>query len=257
MVDGDFIPDAPSTLVANGQFARDVSIIQGWNEDDGSIFTPTTIFDETAIASFLRSYTPGLSDPSLASIFKLYPLSDFAPFPAQRIDAQYVRASRIFRDIVFTCPALRFAEAIVQRGSTAFLYQLNQTVFTPDFAQQGTPEYGISHFSDIPYVFDEPSEVEIFDVGASDRDLATQISGAWSAFASSGKPCSKGSLNLCTWPTAFEKGDPVVKSRYLLLGSKNAGILYLTASPSPGATDSQKLWNRCAFIAGIQNELQA
>ncbi len=57
VLDGDFIPDAPSKLIATGQFARNIPIIQGWNENDGSLFTPSSIMDEVGVLGFLKAWS--------------------------------------------------------------------------------------------------------------------------------------------------------------------------------------------------------
>jgi carboxylesterase type B len=38
-----FIPDAPSKLLRSGRFTRNIDMIAGWNENDASLFTPSTL----------------------------------------------------------------------------------------------------------------------------------------------------------------------------------------------------------------------
>jgi carboxylesterase type B len=54
-VDGTFIPSAPSTLLKTGKFAKNISVIIGWNESGGALFTAslTDLMNETALHQYL------------------------------------------------------------------------------------------------------------------------------------------------------------------------------------------------------------
>jgi carboxylesterase type B len=54
VVDGDFLPEAPSKLFSRGRFAK-VPMIAGWAEDDGTIFTPQNIMTEEEAIDFVES----------------------------------------------------------------------------------------------------------------------------------------------------------------------------------------------------------
>ena len=166
-----------------GQFYKNVSIIIGWNADEGTIFTPPTVANDSAVASFLSTAFPGLTNTTIGQILKLYPVSDFEfqLAPNDTVSVQYYRASRIWRDITFTCPAIDLSYNVMKRSSAdAWLYELNQTTFTHQFP----PYFGVPHISDVPYIFNEVGA----NASASDILLAAQMSGNWTGFAATGTP---------------------------------------------------------------------
>jgi carboxylesterase type B len=69
-----------------------------------------------------------------------------------------------------------------------YLYVLNQTIFAPAFAEEGTSYYGVSHFSDIPYVFNQAKSRYSFLASAADAKLSSEMSGSWASFAVYGNP---------------------------------------------------------------------
>jgi carboxylesterase type B len=253
-VDGDFIPDAPSKLIATGQFARKIPIIQGWNENDGSLFTPSSITDEVGVLGFLKALGPGLTNASLHTALQLYPVTDFVDSATR--SAQWFRAAQLIRDIVFTCPALRFAEATAENGADAYLYNLNQTAFARRFAAATQQYLGVVHYSDIPYVFNLVSQVTPPDAPlASDITLAHELSGSWSTFAWTGRPCGKGK-STCQWPEAFSSTAYGVKATVEVIGGPDPGPKQLTSAGGIGAINRENLWARCDFVQRSQSELR-
>jgi carboxylesterase type B len=255
VVDHDFIPDAPSKLVKTGQFSRDVSVITGWATDDGSLFTPPTIANDSAVAAFLVITYPNLSESTVAQILALYPVSDFESqvAPNDVVNAHYYRASRMFRDAKFTCPCIDISYNVMRYSNAdAWLYELNQTVFTSYYASIGSPYLGVSHFSDIPYVF---NEVIAFNASSSDSLLAAQMSGSWSAFAATGIP-----TNPMTWPVGYswvEFLSPAPWEAVInVFGGPYAGPAQVGADSYEGPVGMEKLLLRCAFWNSIHKELQ-
>jgi carboxylesterase type B len=267
-VDGDFIPDLPSTLFKTGRFAK-VPMIIGWNEDDGSLFTPPTISTQDDLIKFLLKLVPGLSKPTVDRILHLYPTSDFQGFPDVNLTAQWTRASRITRDIEFLCPALFVAiqvnnhqshhtaahlfapstgsqqllEDFHAESGPVFLYHLNQTAFNPVLDAQGLTFLGISHTADIAYIFDE---VARFDDSASNVRLAKQISGSWARFATFGVPSGKGA-SVGGWETGFgsrEKGT-LENARVMVIGRGEPGISMLEGNET---LKRERLVERCGFL---------
>ncbi|MCJ1438837.1 hypothetical protein MMC27_008227 [Xylographa pallens] len=255
-VDGDFIPDAPSSLVASGRFAPNVSLIQGWNHNDGSIFTSTAISNATAAEEFIHLEWKGISTSSLSELLAQYPITDFAPLPASNTSAYFFQAAQILRDITFTCPAIRFAQATARKGARAYLYELNQTSFVNEFAGLNLAEFGVFHFSDIPYVFRN-----LQNATDSDIQLASQVSGSWSAFAAHADPSVRGSNNatlLSSWLQAFAFGHRTedIGAVVNVIGGQRSGLQGIPVTgPGLGPIADENLWSRCAFIESIQSEL--
>lgn len=106
VVDGDFLPDAPSKLIAEHRFAN-VSTIQGWTDNDAALFTTENLKTEEDTYKWLRAYLPAFSEAQLAKLQALYPSSDFHTtyFPNGKImqHQQFYRTARMYRDMLFTC----------------------------------------------------------------------------------------------------------------------------------------------------------
>ncbi|KAJ6032711.1 carboxylesterase [Penicillium herquei] len=196
-----FIPDSPHKLLSSGRFARNIDIISGWNENDGSFFVatdPTTIRTNNDVAEVILGEAPNLSSENLAKALSLYPVSDFPSDSSQNITAQYFRASRIIRDMEFTCGNL-FTTKMNQKYSnpdtSSYLFSLNQTMFEVVLELEDLTYYQVCHFSDIPYVFNLATTSYANIATASDIRLSSQMSGSWASFASLGNPSvSRGSL---------------------------------------------------------------
>ncbi|MCJ1386162.1 hypothetical protein MMC17_009288 [Xylographa soralifera] len=254
IVDRDFIPDAPSSLVASGRFAPNVSLIQGWTHNDGSIFTSAAISNETAVEEFIHFEWSGISTSSLTQLLAQYPITDFAPLPASNTSAYFFQAAQIFRDLTFTCPAVRFAQATARKGARAYLYELNQTSFVNEFARLDLSEFGVFHFSDIPYVFRN-----LQNATASDIELASQVSGSWSAFAAHADPSVRGISNatvLSSWLQAFAFGPRTegIGAVVNVIGGPSSGLQGVPVTgPGLGPIATEKLWSRCAFVESIQS----
>ncbi|KAF7979258.1 hypothetical protein HWV62_42932 [Athelia sp. TMB] len=264
VVDGDFIPEAPSVLVKTGQFARDVSVIVGWNADDSSFFTSPTISTDADVAASLNQF-PALKNSTIARILDMYPVAEFAGavMPNDIVTAQYYRASRILRDLTVTCVAVDLAFHVAQyaeRGATARLYDLNQTALSTLYVADAMPYLGVSHFSDIPYIFDE---VDFFPGStAADQALARAMAGSWAAFAANGDPAHVKAANGTTlgeWPVAFgggAKGDAPTEFVVNVIGGPAAGPDTVTAQNGTGSLAAEKLAVRCAYLNTLYDELQ-
>ncbi|KAL4786416.1 Alpha/Beta hydrolase protein [Aspergillus varians] len=186
-----FIPESPSKLLSTGRFARNVDIIGGWNEDDGSFSTPTSLTTEKDVAVFLKDEYPAFSTSDIARALALYSVSSFSSRgaslpPANRnITAHYFRASQMKRDAEFACPSLYMAQMMGRYSTTStanYLFALNQTLFREMYAAVDVSYLGVSHFSDIPYVFNQvESEDYAPFASAQDSILSSEMSGSWAA----------------------------------------------------------------------------
>lgn len=228
-----FIPDSPSNLVRKGQFAHDVDMILGWNENDGSLFTLPTV--NSSVAIFETLTFQGLTEESKKRALQLYPESEFTG--TNQVSAQYFRASQMTRDAGFSCPNLLLAQANAKYSASTtgnYLYALNQTVFEGFFEEAGTPYYGVCHFSDIVFVFNEATTRFAQTSTPSDNVLSGLMSGSWAAFASSGQPSGlKGTLS--GWSKEGKSGISNVQ---------------VIGGPEPGSrslSGYERLLERCEF----------
>ncbi|CEH11757.1 Acetylcholinesterase/Butyrylcholinesterase [Ceraceosorus bombacis] len=121
-VDGDFIPDTPDNLVAQGKFNRDVAIVNGDNEDEGTILTtPAVTLNTTDDAGFKRwvrevLYTD-ISEADYQQLAKLYPNNpaDGSPYGTGlygALSSQNKRVASIFGDATFQAPRKRLLKEV-------------------------------------------------------------------------------------------------------------------------------------------------
>jgi len=136
-------------------------------------------------------------------------------------------------------------------SADAWLYELNQTTFTHQFP----PYFGVPHISDVPYVF---NEVGALNASASDTLLAAQMSGNWSAFAATGKP-----TDATTWPVGYPSVDFATKSAVApteavvnVIGGPYPGPAAISTQSNEGPVGQEKLFQRCAFLNSIYDELR-
>ncbi|KAF7980019.1 hypothetical protein HWV62_40134 [Athelia sp. TMB] len=261
VVDDDFIPAAPSTLVQTGRFARDVSVIVGWNLDDSSLFTAPNITTDADVAASLTQF-PALKNSTIMRLLEMYPVTEFAGdvLPNDTVTAQFYRASRIQRDLTLTCPAIDLAAHVAQYGAPARLYELNQSALAGLFALAGEAFLGVSHLSDIAYVFNEAAEYP--GAAPADSALALAMSGSWAAFAATGDPASvkvPNGTTLGRWPVAFSgraEGEAASEMVVNVIGGPSPGPVTLTAHNETGPLASEKLVSRCAYLNTLYVELQ-
>ncbi|KAF2170858.1 hypothetical protein M409DRAFT_63922 [Zasmidium cellare ATCC 36951] len=221
-----FIPDSPSRLLNSGQFAHNIDIVTGWDENDGSFFTPTTIKTDQDVAAFLVS-SIGLANSSVDQALRLYPVTEFEQDASSNISTQYFRASQMSRDSEHTCPSLLMVQANSRfsRCSTAnYLFALNQTVFTPILRAENASYYGVPHFSDIPFVFNQASTRYAEVSSSSDDTISSLMSGSWAAFADRGR-VSGVNGTLPDWPGKEQRCCPREEAANVrVIGGPNSGL---------------------------------
>ena len=242
-----FIPESPSNLLMSGSFARGIEIITGWNENDGSLFVPTTLILDSDVVDWISSRLSALSKAAIQAALGLYPTSSFPSDVAENVTAQYFRASRMFRDFQLALPSLLMIQANANHshGAANYIFALNNTIFAVLFAADNISYYGVSHFSDIPYVFNQ-AMTRYADVSSlSDIQLSSKIRGSWASFAASGNP-SKGNGTVPEWKnaraTGSRSGD---KHDYnvRVLGGPDAGLKDVGGA----GTYHEELARKCTF----------
>lgn len=249
-----FLPDRPSKLLRDGRFPNNVDILTGWNEDDGTLFEPAKIKSDADVIAALRSETfldNQMTDESFAEMLTLYPVSDFSNYPAENISAQFFRTARISRDIQFTCPSIFMVDAMANHSEPnvrTYLYDLNATLDTADEAEANELYLGVTHGSDLPFVFDETAFLP--KVPTNLVQLGNQISGSWAYFAHTGTLLAQTNRTLQDWPQARKDGyqgyqDGTLSVR--VLGGHLEGPAVISAKGARGALAAENIVQRCAF----------
>lgn len=260
-IDGDFIPQAPSALLRKGLFHKNVSVIAGWNYNDGSIFASPLLNTSQAVQGYLAASYPHLNATTKKTLMSLYPVKDFlATATAVQASPYYLQAAEIYRDVNFACPAIDAAHHIAQYGGHSYLYELNETTFGALLQLSGAGFEGVIHVSDVPFVFNNANIG--LGINAAQEVVQTRMSGSWAHFASTGNPSGNASISLAGWGQAYNKTEASVKGQAVqnasvrVIGGPNAGQHEFNKSSSVGI--ESQLLERCAFInsEGFYDQLQ-
>lgn len=252
-IDGDFIPEAPSALLAAGKFSK-IPFMAGWTKDDAAPFTSTSIQTANDTLAYISNIYTALRPETLKSILPLYPITDFIANPTANLSAEFFRTAQIFRDILLTCPNFLLGAAMAKKmsseSSPIYLFMQNQTILK---SKSGVAtELGIIHTSDLPYVFGQFADYNttgwtVYPT-ASDYELLERQSRSWSSFAWTGRPSVPGKRTLEGWTGSYDgwTGDVegVSGTKVYTIGGGNAGLSEI----DEGAIAGQKLASRCAFL---------
>jgi carboxylesterase type B len=249
VIDGDFLPAAPSTLIREGRFA-DVTTMIGWCQDDLTFFTEPAIKTPEDTRNFLTSYVSGLTSENLDKLLALYPVSDFARDATTGLSSEFFRSARIFRDILMTCQPMWYGQHIAAAGNDVYLYDWNQTILEPILEQDtGLSGWGPIHTSEFAYIFGNLSHYNMsgnpFHPAPSDYDLAVRGSRSWSTFAAVGRPSLLGHETFQGVKPAFSDENDVY---IFVAGGPSEGLSAIDGRRSGEAVRRQKLRERCAFI---------
>ncbi|KAJ6457783.1 esterase 1 [Mycena vitilis] len=183
------IPDLPSVLFQRGQFAR-LPFIAGTNLDEGTLFTPQTInsteeINATTIAQFVPSVSLPRLESSVQTVLELYPDDPAlgSPFNTGNntfgLSSQYKRASAIDGDISFHSQRRFWIETAANASVPTFGYLFTQ----PQLPTVVPPALGVSHGSEVTYVFGAPN-----DTSASAVFISRVMTDYWVSFATSLTP---------------------------------------------------------------------
>lgn len=248
VVDGDFLPAAPSQLLAENRFANVTTMIL-WCEDDMTVFTPMNIVSEADTFNFVASYLPAMSNASIVDLLNLYPLSDFMDNPTANLSAQFYRSARIFRDILMTCQPIGYGENLARAGNDIYFLQQNQTLLDPILASLGAPGLGPVHTSELAYTYGNLSHYNTsgfpFNPTQEDYRLQTQQSRSWSTFASVGQPSLNARDTLQGINLAFSQSN---QTSVFVVGGPTEGSSTLDGPGSSPALAAEKLRSRCSFL---------
>ncbi|TFY63048.1 hypothetical protein EVJ58_g3474 [Rhodofomes roseus] len=197
IIDEDFLPDYPSTLIREGKFHK-MPFIGGHCTDDGSIFVgaPSGITNTTDgfIAALRKRYTT-LSNFTAARVAELYPADEF--------NSTYERAKTAFGDTVITCQDWFIAKKLQSEGIAAvYNYRWN----TPDPVQLAkNPWEGVMHTSDLFFLFNGtnsgpyPGVASSFaPFNVSEQALSTEATGYWTSFSRSFNPAAHVAIDAST-----------------------------------------------------------
>lgn len=257
VVDGDFLPAAPSDLIASRRFYNVTTMI-GWCEDDTTFFIPTSVTNASATRAYFEEYLPGFTTSNLDKLLDLYPSSEFEPAyfanSTVALNSEIKRAGRILRDILMTCQPVYFGKALAEAGNDVYFYDQNQTLITPiletNYSLYG---YGVPHTSEFAYSFGNLSHYDIYnfpyDPKPEDYALAERQSRTWTSFAAVGAP----SINNATLQGWHKADFDDENFGIFVIGGPGEGYGGTNGSESArDALRAQKLQERCGFLTSME-----
>ncbi|KAK0644090.1 Alpha/Beta hydrolase protein [Cercophora newfieldiana] len=203
VVDGDVIPQYPTTLLETGRFAHMPHIV-GTNSDEGTENTPRGMSTTSDLATYLEHH--GFDYPSsvVEQILQLYPDDPAVGIPLNtgetrfpQMGRQYKRAAAIIGDIYYHAPRLNDARHYSQ-------HQPNNTfVFPVDACGELAPAHqGVAHATELAFVFGNPRWLGPWP---EYRVLSDRIMEMWITFAHDGTPNGKGGEEV--WPAYGSRGE--------------------------------------------------
>lgn len=109
-VDGVFVPSLPSILLKNGNYAKNITVLASYSENDGVNFAPADILTDLDFQLYLRRLEPTIRQPAADFIVNtLYPsIYD----GSQPYKSPFDRISRFTRDFLFACNPHYLAQAM-------------------------------------------------------------------------------------------------------------------------------------------------
>ncbi|KAM0253112.1 hypothetical protein ACHAQJ_007388 [Trichoderma viride] len=177
-VDNDLIPDAPTKLLLEGLFTKNIALLSSHTSYEGALFAdPRTISNDTELLQELQRLYPVVSYENLNFLLQsLYPPVYNGSYPyTSEID----RVILMTNEINFAAGQQTLLQATIAHGTAAYAYEFS------------VPP-GI-HASDIPYTFYNGPAPNV------DASVASIIQHAIAGFAESGLP-DAGPLGIASFP---------------------------------------------------------
>jgi carboxylesterase type B len=194
VIDGTFLTDFPTKLLAAGKFVKVPTII-GFTTDELTYAVPTNLnlSSDTLLAGLAELVLPFVPLPVIEELLALDPLSLY-PNRYSVGGTEWKRATEIASDIFERCPGREFVRNM-SLFEHAWRYRWNAAL---PAQIASTPEQGIVHASDIPYIFG-PSITPYINAPL-DIALSLVVQKAWISFAAHLSPNTLGDLAGVHWP---------------------------------------------------------
>ena len=264
-VDQDFLPSLASELLSSGKFPK-MPLIIGWEDNDATLYTHTDITTSDDTKAFIELYYPYLNSSSLSSLMGLYPSTDFQADTAASLSSEFYRSAEMFRDIMFVCPSFLFGRAMAEKYEATvqctpqpppvYYFDGNQSLIEDVFNAVGMPGLGVTHTSELTYVFGNISLTNYTNIGLpasafaptpEDYTLEKQVPRSWTSFAWTDSPSLEGKDTLPGWTSAYPDFENNRNGDVYVLGGGKEGMAGSNGENNPQIYH-EKLVERCAFL---------
>ncbi|KAH6985559.1 Alpha/Beta hydrolase protein [Ilyonectria destructans] len=207
VVDGDFIPDYPSTLLSEGKFTR-LPFLLGTNTDEGTLFGGADISTDEQIAALIQANGAGPDADTTEILMALYPnvdslgLPDFYRVrPDGPVGAQFKRVIALQTDQLFLSWRRLRTNAWSKYGVSTYSYLFESPTKSVEF-------FGTTHFTEIGYVFYNRlnlgyagAQSPLLNATQEVLDLAKLVTRMWISFIHDLDPNNHGIAGVEKWPT--------------------------------------------------------
>ena len=172
IVDGYVLPQSIADIFAAGK-NNQVSLLTGWNQDEGFLFGPTAKAEE-----YVKQTRAKYGDRA-DNLLKYYPAEGEEQAAASQRD--------LSRDMVFGVQNYTWAKVQSDQGKSAvYVYRFTRRM--PAIGD--TAKYGAFHTAEVPYAYNNLRAVRRPFV-KSDEQLADLMSTYWANFARTGNPSAR------------------------------------------------------------------
>ncbi|CAG2178073.1 unnamed protein product, partial [Oppiella nova] len=227
VADGIFLPKKPHEMLISGDFRKDMNLMIGNCEDEGSnvlmlfasnlgedpkkydTHNPTPITYTEAYNTTKNLFSSLALKPRIngEDVAKLYftGLSDKTSQDVVRRSIGYA-----FGDYAMTCPTISFAKSLYKTDPKSNVYQYYFNSKISDWNPLCGPWMGVCHTNDVDHVFGMPF-LDTKRFVDRERDISQQMIDIFTTFARNGKPPAQGDSD---WPQYYTIGDNTVAPYY-------------------------------------------
>jgi len=213
VIDGQLLPDSPTSLLKQGRLAKDKPLIMGTSRTEGTIFAPQAQ-NITAANQFVTTQLPKLTNASLAQLQMLYNNTPSTlPGVQANVSSFFYYAAELYGDALFTCPTINSAASLQSQDVPVhvFIDDIRDPVevaagyivpHTWEVQAVWGPEYATQYVA-LP-------GADSYDAGKSNAAIVPVVQSYWTQFVTSGgDPNKLGSNTPVNWKD-FERGQSLV-----------------------------------------------
>lgn len=225
VVDGSFVPDLPSLLVAGGRFAKSLkAVMMGTNFNEGVLFDSPFLIDDRDYRDNVRLFFPNATDKVVDYIAStLYPNDLSGKY---NYTTQPLRAAITTAEACFLCNTRYLAQALPQIVSTSifkYLFAVPPAI----------------HADDLGYTFYNGNGTLTWEGFAVNERVALTLQDFIASFVITGSPNNGPAASSNPWFPAYGTNASV-----LTLNETNLGALHI----DPQANSRCDWWQKAFYV---------